>query len=373
MGSPALFNLEISGNSAVLGGGIYHVQSAYTLTHVTISGNYAGYRAGAVYNDFGGLEARNTIIWDNRSPLNPNIYNYQSHPVYAYSIIEGLHSVGEGLGSELGIDYSSIEIDPRFVTPGYTPQSARQVGDYHLQGSSPAIDRGWTNYTHQISIRQGVHLLSGADVAEPVLLPYDLQFGNREADNGVDMGAYEGNVIPITLTLIHVIYLPEEELLETYPHYGHHYVRSREDFKFGIKSKPGYTLEYLTVSCGIAARDSDGRVELFRHSYDSVTVMLHRVTEHLQVSFGNIHPVSSTVLETPFVAVWSHGIYIYLRTPASSPSTSANIYDISGRLRTHLPHLPPGTTTSLPMPPGIYIVTTTSPSRSRSHKVTVVR
>jgi hypothetical protein len=102
------------------------------LTHVTIVGNNADDKGGAISNretspplDSGGVIVRNSIIWGNSAPTDPEINNDLTNTVAAvtYTDIQGGYT---GTGN--------LNLDPQFVNAG--------ASNYHLSGTSPAINAG---------------------------------------------------------------------------------------------------------------------------------------------------------------------------------------------------------------------------------------
>jgi predicted outer membrane repeat protein len=129
-----------------LGAGIHRSDGAFTVTHVTLANNVGG-------SGFSGLAsaAYNTIAWGNSTG--------------GFTITPTITSCNIDESS-----YAGLALDPQFVAPG-------EGEDYHLQGSSPAIDACVTGLSPDLD-----------NVARPVGAAYD-------------MGAYEG-------LAEHFIYLP---------------------------------------------------------------------------------------------------------------------------------------------------------------------
>jgi hypothetical protein len=122
--SPIITNSIITGNIADTagGGGIWNLgYSSPVITNCTIEGNNATSGAGGIWNqDYSYPDITNSIIWGNTDE--PQMYsNATSTPVVTYCDFQGGY-IGEG----------NIDSDPLFVS-----------GDnYHLQESSPCIDKG---------------------------------------------------------------------------------------------------------------------------------------------------------------------------------------------------------------------------------------
>ena len=144
-------NTLISGNKGI--GAVYNNTSNPTITNCTMAGN-GGYNGG-IFNSASQPVVRNTIIWNNSTPFN------DTQSIITYSTIQGGYA---GTGN--------LSIDPQFVNLVPDGLSPNANGDYHLQASSLAIDRGDNT---------GISLTNT-----------DLD-GNLRRYNGgtVDMGAYE--------------------------------------------------------------------------------------------------------------------------------------------------------------------------------------
>ena len=147
----SLNNTLLSGNRGI--GGVYNNSSNPTITNCTIAGN-GGYNGG-IFNSNSQPVVKNTIIWGNSAPFN------DTQSIITYSNIQGGYA---GTGN--------VNYDPKFVSPVPDGLSPTINGDYHMQASSLANDRG--------------------DNTGISLIDTDLD-GNLRRYNGgiVDMGAYE--------------------------------------------------------------------------------------------------------------------------------------------------------------------------------------
>jgi hypothetical protein len=147
----SLSNSLISGNRGI--GAVYNNTSNPTITNCTIAGN-GGYNGG-IFNSASQPIVKNSIIWNNSTPFN------DTQSIITYSTIQGGYA---GTGN--------LNYDPKFVNPVPDGLSPNANGDYHVQASSLAIDRG--------------------DNTGISLTDTDLD-GNLRRFNGgtVDMGAYE--------------------------------------------------------------------------------------------------------------------------------------------------------------------------------------
>lgn len=162
--SPTIINSLFLANTAVTyAGGIYNSSSPAKLTNCTLFGNSAGY-GGAIRNSSSSPIIQNSIIYGNSSGL----YDANSSPTIAYSLIQGLHSTLNG-----NIDG---DVNPRFVDSN-DPDGADDIpgnadDGLALQSCSPCVDKGNNAYI--------------------VLYPRDLIRNDRIFNNQqVDLGAYE--------------------------------------------------------------------------------------------------------------------------------------------------------------------------------------
>ncbi|MBU0493555.1 MAG: DUF11 domain-containing protein [Chloroflexi bacterium] len=182
---PTLTSVLFSSNSAFSGGAMFNSSSHPALTDVTFNGNSAD-GGGAMYNrDNSSPTLTNVILWGNTAPSGAGIYNDTSTPQISYSDIQGCGGSGSW-NSACGADGGgNIEADPLFVDPAN--------GNLRLQLTSPAID-------------------AGNNTAFPPDILTDLDGNPRFVDiptvpdtgSGappiVDMGAYEAQVVDVTLS-----------------------------------------------------------------------------------------------------------------------------------------------------------------------------
>lgn len=166
-----LFNTSFSGNYAIQqGGAIYNLQSHIQLVNATITGNKADTSGAALYNNNSSPAITSTVIWNNGNTAFINDNN--SSPNIGSSLIQGCNAGtwNTACGNDKGNNLS--DSDPQFIQaldPSIAPSSA---GDFHLQASSPLIDKGQFNFLFEV-------------------LPIDLSNSPRIYGSSIDIGAYE--------------------------------------------------------------------------------------------------------------------------------------------------------------------------------------
>ena len=192
-----LINVTISGNVASsttfgVGGGMYVSYYSYPiLTNVTISGNLAADMGGGIFNDVSSEpQISNSIIWGNSAPSFINVHNrINSNPVFSNSLIEGSIIGGVWQTALFGTDGGfNIDDDPHFVQ-WIDPQSVTMPttdGDYRLQVTSPAIEKG-NNQAYLDAL-----IIDNFDNET------DLSGNPRLRGHFIDMGAYEYPLEEIT-------------------------------------------------------------------------------------------------------------------------------------------------------------------------------
>ena len=170
--APVITNSLIAVNSANLGGGIFNYNASNpSIINCTFHANTAT-QGGAFYNDSGTPVLTNCIIWKNSST---QVYGYVGNITISYSDVEGGYT---SLGN--------VNVDPLFVSlPWQGPDATwgtidDTIGDYRLRSNSPLINGGNT-----------------AVIKESL----DLGGNARIQDSVVDIGAYEGGVVPVQKTL----------------------------------------------------------------------------------------------------------------------------------------------------------------------------
>jgi hypothetical protein len=215
--SPSVLNCKIIGNSArISGGGLYCFSNNINLTNCLFAGNsayQAEYLGGsAIYNLGGSLNISDCTIADQSAPNGMAITSFiWTFPAANSLTINNsiLYNGGDEIltnhqetisvnntdiqGGWSGSGTGNINSNPKFVDLGlWGIEGQYIVGDFHLQSSSPCIDKGNNSL---LPSDQG-DLDEDGNTTEQ--LPVDLDGAARKQGTKVDMGAYEqtGMIIP---------------------------------------------------------------------------------------------------------------------------------------------------------------------------------
>ena len=171
--SPNLYNCLMSDNIAGWGAGlaIRYITGTPKLYNFTIVNNEASSSGGAMYCAGANPEIHNSIIWNNSAASAGNqIYlsNSSADPYFSYSDIEGGVGAFEGSGAGANYDIShytnNIDVVPEFNNPDW---------DFQLSNPSPCINAG------------------NPDTLGMLLPETDLDGNQRLMSYVVDMGCYE--------------------------------------------------------------------------------------------------------------------------------------------------------------------------------------
>ena len=177
---PRLINVIFSNNSASYGGGMANMGSNTSLTNVVFFSNGATQQGSGIYNAQSSpglinvsMDANGIHNYNHSSPTIDNsivwgptfgIVNEEgtSVPTVSYSLVEGCNPGGVW-NTACGTDgtHNLADVDPKFTY------------DLHLQGSSPAIDKG----DNTLISLEGITT--------------DLDGNPRIVGSAVDLGAYE--------------------------------------------------------------------------------------------------------------------------------------------------------------------------------------
>lgn len=170
--APILANVAILGNRAEEHGGGMHneTNSEITLKNVTISGNQADSGGGIYQLDNSETKLHNSIVWGNLDFTEAE-NNLISDGTSTSEILSSL--VGPPFAAApVGVDLNEISVQTLFVAPESANQAPTLYGNYRLQRSSPAVDRG-----------------DNGLVLDPK--GTDLDGFDRMVRNAVDLGAFE--------------------------------------------------------------------------------------------------------------------------------------------------------------------------------------
>lgn len=358
LSSPLLYNVEISGNTAQNGAAMHNLNANPHLINVTISGNRATI-GGGLYNDNSNPQIMNSIIWGNKAETSPEIANETSTPYYGHSMIAGSKASG-GWDTAFGTDGgNNLDGSPLFKQKGFDDNGNMQAGNYRLNGSSSAIDRGLNRYVYNIDVRWGTHLETLTDVTYLNGFPNDLSYNERIANERVDMGAYEYSADMLPPNIQREITIPYVEGLITNPTAGKYYIQSRNNFVFTIQAAPGYNLDYLTVKTGIEIRDKEG-IKMVVNEDGSVTVTLLQVTENITLTINNVSTTSNESINKQ--KVWSYNEKLFIVTDKQS---EIQIFTMLGHL--YLQQKVEAGETVIPMSQGFYTIKL----NGQAYKVTI--
>lgn len=361
LGNPLLYNVEISGNISENGGGLYFWNGNAVMRSVTISGNEARKEGGGMVYEGGSGDIRNVIIYGNKSDKATDVANKSTSLNFSHSLIGGSggsNKWNNSYGKDLG---NNIDIGPLFKKNGFDAQGVMQEGNYQLNSSSRAVDRGSNLHVYDnISTLWGMHLESTEEAIYFSGIPSDLAMRERIQNDRVDMGAYEYGADDIDGNIQREILIPELEGLETNPLAGAHYVKSHHDFVFTIKAKPGYSLDYLTIKTGIEIRDKEG-IRIVKNEDGSLTVTILQVTEPIRLHFEGVGPTASNIIEG--YQVWSYEGTLYVTAPKE---VLVDISTLSGQtVKQEILHDGNG---KFELVPGVYVVTL---DRQMTYKVVI--
>jgi hypothetical protein len=358
------YNVEVSGNRASNGAGIYNRGSSFTAVNVTVSGNQAYSSAGGLYSLDGSPQIRNSIIWGNLAgasarPEAVNVVNSGGNPSYAGSDIGGAkpEDVWDArFGTDLG---GNVDANPSFQRDGYEGNTLRE-GDYHLRygAGNPAFEGGRNTYllvgAQPVSIvlqspspRNTVYSSSGSR------LPADLSNTSRILYEYVDMGAYEYLEYIVVPEIMRAIWIPEVPGIRSEPPAGEYHVKSRTDFTVVLSPADARSnLRNLTVATGSAWQEK-GNMEIVRNGDGTVTLVFHEVNESLNVLLlGVTYDDSGSEALADGERLWSENRQLHVQAASHS---RLKIYTLTGQLHRQL-DVSSGKAV-IPLPAGMYIVT----------------
>ena len=354
---PILTTVEVSGNTAQQGAGIYNDGSAFIATHITVGGNLASKAGGGLYNADGNPEIRNSIIWDNRdastNETSMDITMAAGNPSYTYSDIGGSNNSGTNWNTSIGIDrQKNIDIKPMYRQKGFDDNGNMQQGNYRLFPSSKAVNKGRNFFVYKENrFLQDITLLVPTDTVMTELIMADLDGLERISYDIVDMGAYEYYNDDFPPHIQREVLIPEHPYLTTDPIKGKYSMISHEDFILTLFPKEGYSLDYLDIKTGSIFQDELGYKEIIHNPDGSVTVTFHQVTEPLDVVINGVSPVSNEAIDSSY-ALWTSSNQLHIQTTKAG---ILKIYNLTGTIINQQELTTGDTTVSLSQ--GIYIVT----------------
>ncbi|MDR6969009.1 hypothetical protein J2X31_003035 [Flavobacterium arsenatis] len=190
LGNPTLTNTVISGNNGDYGAGVYNRVGNPVFINCTISGNRALHEGGGIRIYNGNPVITNCIIFGNTASINAGIGILMGSPVISYSLIQGLSNTANG-------NLNGLTTNPQFVAPTLAAAAPTTSGNYALQGNSLAID-------------------AANSTVIPTTITTDLDGNDRIIGLSADMGAfeYQGSFCPFITTWNGVAWsngLPNEE------------------------------------------------------------------------------------------------------------------------------------------------------------------
>jgi hypothetical protein len=205
--SPVLTRVTIAGNTANNGGGLTIAASSGAagspvLTNVTIAGNAAGSSGGGLYRhtvstSASALLIRNSIIWGNTAPSQPQILSNNVSAAVRYSIVEAASAWTGVNNSNANPNFVDLQKattgsptsagDYRLSTDGNPPKNAGLDSNYP---SAPYAYGNWQTWLSGISLSTSLVPQAVFDAYIAPALSKDL--GGAARRNGtIDMGAYE--------------------------------------------------------------------------------------------------------------------------------------------------------------------------------------
>lgn len=177
---PTLINAVFTGNSATSWGGnaiSSSDTSKVTVINATFS-NHGGATAVTLFNQpRSALTLKNVILWGNGNSGHEIINQGDNLTQISNSLIQGSGGSGSAWLADLGVDGGgNLDSDPLFVDANGPDNVAGTADDnLRLTTASPAIDRGDNTANNQAADRDGIpRLINGT----------------------IDLGAYEGGVVP---------------------------------------------------------------------------------------------------------------------------------------------------------------------------------
>ena len=373
-GDPLLFGVEISGNRAKEGAGIYNAGSNFELVNVTVSGNLASESGGGLYNATGAPLIYNTILYGSRAAATrtADVANMGGTPTFLRSDIGGAIT-DKQWDSYYGTDGGgNISQNPGFAKPGFTDHGYQQEGDYRLVSQSAGAVNGgynsyiWSNNGHGIRVIYPESIVlddpSPRNISYADYMRKDLAGDERIIYDIVDMGAYEyyGNRPAPSLT--YRVTVPEVDGAATIPPPGVYHVPANNSFTLVLKPRPNYTVRDAGIHTGSTRHDEfDGTIAIYDETERTKTFILLDVTALLDLKVSGVRDVTATeaVVEGG-LRMWTDRGRLHV---ASDAPDALNIYTLTGQLYARR-QVSAGRVT-IALPAGLYIVSPDSGSRQR--------
>ncbi|MDR0757339.1 MAG: IgGFc-binding protein [Tannerella sp.] len=361
---PAFCQVEISGNMAEDGAGIYNAGSSVLLLNVTVGGNLAASRGGGLYTAGGSPVIRNTIIHGNRADVADDDMTVSGGVPYVAKSDIGRSMPGKTWDTAFGTDGGgNTDMNPGYLIPGFNTDGHMQEGYYRLCCMDfKTVEGGYNNYLWMpfpVSV-----VLSAPTPRNTVYGDYmdrDLAGDARIINENVDMGAYERqdrNSLPL---LIYGVEVPAVEGAEGMPPPGVYYVKANSNFTFRLTPDEGRSLEHTELTTGSVRQDERGYMEVTENANGARTYIFHDITEPLKIRVtGVTNATPQGTDETgDGLSIWSAAGHVYVEAPSE---TVLRVYTLAGSLQIHRRV---SGRTALPLPSGLYIVVTEDGRRQR--------
>ena len=275
---------------------------------------------------------------------NYTITNAQPSHIGSYTIVVTAAFAGGPVTSNIAV-----------VTVSTPPQIETDLSDeisFSTTVGRLSIEATGNNLTYQW-YHDG-YAIAGA-VADYIIIRDN---GNYHVVVSNPCGSVVSNRISVTFTYVipiinRMVILSQAVGVETNPNAGIHYVRSRTDFVFEMWLLEGYSLNNITVTT-----DRGNEVSLSptlsqgegQGGASSLRVTVKHINASTTIYINGVGPVGNESL-TSKARIWSYSGSVYFSLPEP---TEVSIFTLSGVLYDRR-YLPAGDT-SLPLPPGVYII-----------------
>ncbi|MDR1408582.1 MAG: hypothetical protein LBJ23_11155 [Tannerella sp.] len=352
---PLLLGVEISGNTAEDGAGIYNSGSNLQIVNATVSGNLASARGGGLYNAGGDAYIYNSIIYDNRASGSADRADVQvmgGTPTYRSSDIGGSkpnNTWSAAFGTDGG---GNIDANPGFIVPGFDEKGAMTEGNYLLRSINRKVVEGgasnlWIPYPASIALSSP----SPGHITYIGFLNRDLAGNNRIIYDYIDMGAYEFIGTTVIPDVTYRVEVPALEGAGTIPPAGVYYVLAHANFSVSLVPREDYTIADAQVKTGSVWQDELGRMVLTDNADGTKTYTFHDIVDPLKIQVTGVTPAGNADIEGATL-IWAEAKQLHIQTPAEGV---LHVYTLTGRLYTQ--QKVSAGRTSFALPAGMYIVT----------------